>query len=92
MMKLRLGLSFFDLAFQFNISLSVSSSVFTRWVKFLSKELKWLIMWPDRIVCYRNLPYMFRKYYPKCRVILDGTEVFMETPSDLAVATQRWSD
>ena len=35
---------------------------------------------------------MFREYYPKCRVILDCTEVFIETPSDLAVATQCWSD
>ena len=92
MMKLRLGLFLFDLAFRFNISLSVSSSVFTTWVKFLSKELKWLIMWPDRTVCYRNLPFMFRKYYPKCRVILDCTEDFIETPSDLAVAAQCWSD
>ena len=91
MMKLRLGLFLFDLAFRFNVSLSVSISVFTTWVKFLAKELKWLIMWPDRVVCSRNLPDMFRKYYPKCRVILDCTEVFIETPSDLAAA-QCWSD
>ena len=70
----------------------MSSSVFTTWVKFLAKELKWLIMWPDRVVCNRNLPDMFRIYYPKCRVILDCTEVFIETPSDLAVAAQCWSD
>ena len=78
MMKLRLGLFLFNLAFRFNISLSVSNCVFTTWVKFLTKELKWLIMWPDRTVCYRNLPFMFRKYYPKCRVILDCTEVLLK--------------
>ena len=92
MMKLRLGLFLFDLAFQFNIALSVSSSVFTTWVKFLSKELKWMIMWPDRVDCHRNLPDMFRNYYPKCRIILDCTDIFIETPSDLDVAAQCWSD
>ena len=32
-----------------------------------------------------------KKYYPKCCVIIDCTECFIETPSSLDVATQCWS-
>ena len=37
-----------DLAFRFDVSNMVGSSVFTNWLKFMSKELRWLIFWPDR--------------------------------------------
>jgi len=92
MMKLRLGLFLFDLAFRFDIAVSLSSSIFTTWVKLLAKELRWLVVWPDRHIIHRNLPDMFRKYYRKCRVIVDCTEVYIETPSDLGIAAQCWSD
>ena len=40
----------------------------------------------------RNLPEMSRRYFPKCRVIIDCTEIFVETPSDLEVAAMCWSN
>ena len=49
-------------------------------------------MWPDRNVVRRNLPEMFMKHYSKCRVLIDCTEVFIETPSDLEVAAMCWSN
>ena len=73
-------------------SMNCGSSVFTSWFKFQAKELKGLILSPDRVVCHRNLPNMFRKYYPNFRVILDCIEAFMETSSYLVVAAQCWSD
>ena len=35
---------------------------------------------------------MFLKYYPKCRAIIDCTEVYIETPSSLEVAAMCWSN
>ena len=32
------------------------------------------------------MPDLFLKYYPKCRVIIDCTEVYIETPSSLEIA------
>ena len=37
-----------------------------------------------------TLPSMFRKYYPKCRVIIDCTELFIEKPS-LEIEAICWS-
>ena len=69
MMKLKLGLFLFDLPFRFDVSESKASSLFTTWVELMAKELDWVISWPDRGIIQRNLPSMFRKYYPKYCVI-----------------------
>ena len=92
MMRLRAGLMIDDIAFRFDVSNMLASSVFTTWLKFMSKELRWLIFWPDRNVIRRNLPVSFRKYYPRCSIIIDCSEIFTETPSSLDVAAMCWSN
>ena len=92
MMRLRLRLLIDDLAFRFKISGALASSIFTTWIKLMSKELSWLIVWPDRNIIRRNLPAMFRKYYPDCCIIIDCSELFIETPSSLDVAAMCWSN
>lgn len=92
MMKLKMGLFLFDLAFRFGVCESTASSAFTTWVKLMAKELDWLISWSDRKIIQRDLSSMFRKYYLKYRVIIDCTELFVETPSSLEVAAMCWSN
>ena len=92
MMRLRLALLNNDLANRFIVSTSVVSSVFTTWIKLIASEMKWLIHWPDRNVIRRNLPSMFRKYYPNCCIIIDCSELFIETPSALDIAATCWSN
>ena len=58
----------------------------------MSKELRWLIFWPDRNVIRRNLPASFRKYYPRCSIIIDCSEIFIETPSSLDIGAMCWSN
>ena len=92
LIRFRQGFPVQDLAFRFSVSESTVSSIFTTWVKFMCKELQWLILWPDRSIIQRNMPDMFLKYYPKCRVIIDCTEVYIETPSSLEIAAMCWSN
>ena len=61
MMRITTGILLQDLSFRFKISLGLVSNIFTIWVKFLSKRLKWIIIWPDRSIIKRNLPAIFRK-------------------------------
>ena len=58
----------------------------------MPKELRWLIFWPDRNDIQWNLPANFRKYYPRCSIIIDCSEIFIETPSSLDVAAMCWSN
>ena len=38
-----------------------------------------------------TLPHSFRKLYPNTYAIIDGSEVFIETPSDLNLKSSTWS-
>ena len=58
----------------------------------MALELRFLISWPDRIQVRRSLPDVFRKFYPRCRVIIDFTEFFIETPASLNAQALCWSD
>ena len=53
---------------------SLISTVFTIWIRLMSLELRWFINWPNRNIIRRDLPSMFRKYYPNCYVIIDCSE------------------
>ena len=76
-----------DLAFTFDVSNMLAGSVFPTWLnKLMSKELRWLIFWPDKNVIRRNLPVSFQKYYPRCSIITDCSEISIETPSSLDVS------
>ena len=83
--RLHLGLLLEDLAWHFNISAGTASSLFITWVKLLSKELSWFIIWPSRPQIRSTLPNCFQKCYPRVRVIIDCSELFAETPSSLDV-------
>lgn len=74
------------------VSTSVVSSVFTTWIRLISLEMKWLIHWPDRNLIKQNLPSIFRKYYPYYFIITDCSELFIETPSGLDIASACWSN
>ena len=92
MMRLRLGLLVDDLAFLFEISEGLTSSIFTTWLRLLSKYLQWMIVWLERNIIKRNLPTIFRKYYPNCCLIIDCSEIYIETPSSLEVSAMCWSN
>ena len=92
LMRLRMGLLVEDLAFRFKITCSQVSCIFTTWIKLLSRELGVLIVWPSKAQVKKTMPYCFRKMYPNCRVIIDCTEVYTETPTALDIAAALWSD
>ena len=81
-----------DLAWRFSVSTSRVTQVITTWIKLLSKEMSCLIVWPSKEQVYATLPDSFRRLYPKTRVIIDCTEIFVETPSSLEIQVQLWSD
>ena len=39
-----------------------------------------------------NLPHVFKENYPSTYAIIDGTEIFIETPSDLQMQLSIWSE
>ena len=93
LMKLRMGLLNEDIADRFGVSTTHVSSVFTTWLKLLSSVMGTLVFNPPKDVVKANLPPSFKNTtYRDVRHIIDCTEVFIETPNNLEVAAQTWSD
>ncbi|KAK3107777.1 hypothetical protein FSP39_022010 [Pinctada imbricata] len=56
LMRLRLALLVHDLAFRFQISDTLVSSIFVTWMRLMRLELSHLIIWPSKDVIRANLP------------------------------------
>ena len=83
MMRLRLGLFERDLAHRFAISESTVSVIVRTWIRFLRLELQELILIPPRDVLKAKMPKLFKEFYPNTALIIDCTEVQMESSSAL---------
>jgi len=91
LVKLRLDLKLTDLAFRFGVSKSVVSRYLTTWISFLYHHLKEIEWMPSVQQVSGTLPHGFRTHYPNTFAIIDASEVFVETPSDLFMQSSTWS-
>ena len=93
-MRMRLSLLNKDIADRFGISPTLSSRIFTAWIRVRSKLLGHsLITWLPQEAVHGNLPGVFIKAgYKKFRVILDCAEVFIERSNSLINQAFNWSE
>ena len=91
LVKLKLNLNIEDLTFRFQISTSTISRYFITWIAFLYDELKEIPWFPTKEQVAGTLPYAFRAKYPTTVAIIDASEIFIETPSDLMLQSTSWS-
>ena len=91
LMRVRLGLLVKDLAYRFKISSTSVSRIFFKWITFMRQALSSLVFLPDLKVLQRRVPGCFQKF-PDSRIILDCTEVFIQTPSSLENKSQTYSN
>ena len=92
LMRLRLGLLLEDLADRFYISVGTCGTIFNRWVDYLDSSLNFLVKWPTRKNVNDTMPECFKRKYPKCRVIIDCTEIRTETPCSLQLKSLLYSE
>ncbi len=76
--RLRLGLLERDIAHRFNIS---QSRIWVTWLDFLYRQLRSIPIWPSQEFVRATMPESFKNSYPHTRVIIDSTELFIETPT-----------
>ena len=91
LVKLKLNLKIKDLAYRFGLSPSQTSRYITTWICLLYQHLKEINWMPSVDQVMGTLPTVFREKFPSTYAIIDGSEVFMETPSDLVMQSSTWS-
>ena len=92
LIKLRLNVPHLDLAYRFNVSLSVVSRIFLVWMTVMDIRLTPLISWPDREDLYRSMPRCFIDSFGyKTTVIIDCFEIFADRPTNLMARAQTFS-
>ena len=74
LVRLRLGLMEQDLAYRFELSQPTVS------INFMYLELKKIPLWPPKEVVQANMPKAFKEKYPRTRVIIDATEIYIDQP------------
>ena len=92
LVRLRLNVRVKDLSVRFGISVGLVSRYITTWICFICqhfKEINWMPS-PEQVAA--NLPHVFKERYPSTYAIIDGSEIFIETPSDLQMQSSTWSD
>ena len=81
LVRLRLGLLEREIAHRFNISVSQVSRIWITWLDFLYRRLRSIPIWPSQEFVRATMPQSSKNTYPHTRVIIDCTELFIETPS-----------
>ncbi len=92
LMKLRLSKDDVELGWMFGISRKTVGRVFKTWLNFMFFQFKELDIWPSRDIVDLHMPEDFKRKFPKTRVILDGSEIPIEKPSDLRDQSATWSN
>lgn len=90
--KIRLGSLDHDLADKFNVSQSTVSRNTITWVNFIYCILGSQPLWPTKEQVKESMPESFMHMYPRVRVILDCTEIRVQSPSSLVLNSQLFSN
>ena len=83
LIKLRQNPKEKNLALRFGISVSTVSKYFIAWVCFLYSHFKEVNWMPDADQVKSTLLLVFKESYSNTYTIIDASEIFVETPTDL---------
>nr|XP_022303296.1 uncharacterized protein LOC111110921 [Crassostrea virginica] len=91
MLRLRLGLLVKDLAYSFKLSYPTVYRIFSRWIIFMKQCLSSTVVLPKLKDLQQRIPNCF-KNFSDTRIILDCTEILIQTPSSLENKSQTYSN
>lgn len=89
--RVRVGSFEKELSDKFLIHISSVSRKITTWANYLYFLLGSQPIWASRQQINEFMPDMFKKLYPSTRVIIDCTELYVQTPSSLLLQSQLYS-
>ncbi|XP_042149189.1 uncharacterized protein LOC121837601 [Ixodes scapularis] len=90
LVRLRTGMPVREVARNFSLSISQFSKIFSKWILFLQKALAEITRFPTLAEVAEHQPRCFRDF-PDTRLVIDGTEIRIQTPSSMDAQRQTFS-
>ena len=91
LVRIRRGFDTEEMGTLFGITQSHVTHIFITWVNLLYKCCLPLLKWPTSDVIRHNMPQSFRMSYPSTRVIIDCSEIFIQTPRSIDAQRSTYS-
>ena len=91
LVRIRRGLDTEVVASLFGITQSHVSKIFISWVNLLYKCFLPLLEYPAADIVFHNMPKSFKKNFPTTRVVIDCSEIFVQTPRSVNAQRSTWS-
>nr|XP_054767216.1 uncharacterized protein LOC129274430 isoform X2 [Lytechinus pictus] len=83
LMRIRLNLPLLLLADLFSVSATCVTKTTITWIAYLHQTLvPALLIWPSQLQVRSRMPFEFKKYFPRTRVVIDCTEFFIDRPAN----------
>lgn len=83
LMRIRLNLPLLLIADLFSVSATCVTKTTITWIAYLHQTLvPALLIWPSQLQVRSRMPFEFRKYFPRTRVVIDCTEFFIDRPAN----------
>jgi len=80
--KLRQDLDYFPLSKLCGVSTFTAQNIFITWINFCSRQWAEISIWPEKDLTNYYSPEDFKVKFPTTRVIVDGTEIPIQKPSN----------
>ena len=92
LVKLKLNLTYIVAAGMFGINENTASTWFKKVCHILHNKLKRWIVWYDKPRVQARMPPRFKRLCPRCRVVIDATEIKTDRPSKQNKRIHLWSN
>jgi hypothetical protein len=92
LMKLKLSATNSELSIRFGVSEQTVSVIIRTHIDVIAAAVGFLVPWPDREAIVMHMPPQCKKNFPKLRIIIDCTEVFIERSKNLLARAQTYSN
>ena len=80
--KLRQDLDYLPLSQLCGVSEFTARNIFITWINFCARQWSEVKIWPDKDLVQFNTPNDFKQKFPTTRLIIDGTEIPIQKPSN----------
>lgn len=91
LMKLRNKQGDFMLHLLFDIPTNLVGRIFKVWVCFMYHQLGELNFYPSKEIVQETMPSNFKEAFPSTRIVIDGTEIPIEKPSNMDAQSATFS-